>query len=299
VNSESDQFVVDRAACDHCGLCVNDCPVRIIELDEFGFPAVSAEREAQCIGCEHCLAICPTGAVTVQGVRPENSKCVTADGLPTFEQMDRLVRSRRSVRQYRQDNVDPNLIARLLDALGHAPTGGNVRQLRFTLIENRDTLTKLRTQMHEAIVTAADRGLLPPRALFLAETVKCWRNERRDHLFRGAPHLLVVSAPPTTPCPQQDVPLTLAYFELLAQSAGLGTVWFGYLKVILEALPSLKALLNLEQDHVYYGILFGNPATKYVRTVQREGSAQLYRLSSVSISRQRESYRPHRQAGSD
>jgi nitroreductase len=154
--------------------------------------------------------------------------------------------------------------------------------LTFTLIEARDTLAALRTQMHEAIVAAADQGVLPSRAQFLIEAVKCWRDEQRDILFRGAPHLLVISAPPTTPCPQQDVPLALAYFELLAQSAGLGTVWFGYLKVILESLPSLKALLGLEQDHVYYGMLFGYPATKYARTVQREGSAQILRVSSVS-----------------
>lgn len=154
--------------------------------------------------------------------------------------------------------------------------------MTFTLIEDRDAFAVLRNQMHAAIVAAADQGLLSSRAQFLIEAVKCWRNEQRDILFRGAPNLLVVSAPPTTPCSQQDVPLTLAYFELLAQSAGLGTVWFGYLKVILEALPSLKALLNLEQDHTYYGMLFGYPATKYARTVQRDGSAQIRRLSSVS-----------------
>jgi hypothetical protein len=73
----------------------------------------------------------------------------------------------------------------------------------------------------------------------------------------------------------QDVTLTLAYFELLSQSAGLGTVWCGYLKVVLEALPSLKPLLGLVSDDIYYGMLFGNPAVKYARTVQREGSARV------------------------
>ena len=44
-------------------------------------------------------------------------------------------------------------------------------------------------------------------------------------IFRGAPHLLVVSASPESVCPAEDVNLALAYFELMAQSAGLGTVW--------------------------------------------------------------------------
>lgn len=37
MNVESGQFVVDETMCNRCGLCVNDCPVRIIGLDGFGF----------------------------------------------------------------------------------------------------------------------------------------------------------------------------------------------------------------------------------------------------------------------
>jgi Fe-S-cluster-containing hydrogenase component 2 len=282
MDHESRLFVVDKTECNRCGLCVKDCPARIIELDTSAYPKVRAERETECVRCQHCLAICPGGAVSIAGLRPEDSPSYASEALPTFEQMDGLVRFRRSVRQYRQSNVEPTLVTRILDALAHAPTGVNARQLTFTVIQDRQAMEALRTKVYDAITVAAELGQLPQRAEFLAKFAHSWRTEQRDVIFRGAPHLLVVSAPSTTPCPQQDVVLTLAYFELLSQSVGLGTVWFGFLKVVLEALPALKVLFGLAPDDVYYGMLFGESAVKYARSVQRAGSAQVRILSTFA-----------------
>jgi nitroreductase len=88
-------------------------------------------------------------------------------------------------------------------------------------------------------------------------------------IFRGAPHLLGVSATPESVCPAKDVNLTLAYFELLAQSAGLGTVWCGLVKMAMELLPELKTDLGLLPGRYYYAMMFGVPAVHYARTVQR------------------------------
>lgn len=52
----------------------------------------------------------------------------------------------------------------------------------------------------------------------------------RDNLFRGAPHLLIASSPKTAPSPEADCFIALTYFELLAASMGLGTVWSGLAK---------------------------------------------------------------------
>ena len=100
-----------------------------------------------------------------------------------------------------------------------------------------------------------------------------------DIIFRGAPHALIVSAPLNTPCPAQDVILALAYFDLLAQSARLGTVWWGMLKMVLETLPELKPLIGLPAGHVYYAMLFGSPAIRFRRTVQRDAAAIVRKVS--------------------
>jgi hypothetical protein len=66
-------------------------------------------------------------------------------------------------------------------------------------------------------------------------------------------------------------------FELLAQSAGLGTVWCGLLKLAFESAPTLKSLVDLPPGHHYYAMLFGHPAVHYARTVQRDDAATIKR----------------------
>ena len=67
----------------------------------------------------------------------------------------------------------------------------------------------------------------------------------------------------------------MTYFELLAQSIGLGTVWCGLLKLAFESVPELKALVDLPRNHHYYAMLFGPPAIHFARTVQRDNAATI------------------------
>ena len=97
-------------------------------------------------------------------------------------------------------------------------------------------------------------------------------------IFRDAPHMLVAAAGTGAACPQEDVNLALAYFELLAQCAGLGTVWCGLAKMALEMLPDIKQDLGLAPGQFYYTMLFGVPAVHYRRTVQRDDQSRIRRV---------------------
>ena len=62
---------VDDSFCKGCGLCVDACPVHIIELDENtitakGYhPARCIDLDA-CTGCASCATMCPDVAITVE-----------------------------------------------------------------------------------------------------------------------------------------------------------------------------------------------------------------------------------------
>ena len=92
--------------------------------------------------------------------------------------------------------------------------------------------------------------------------------------------MLAISASPESVCPPEDVNLALAYFELMAQSAGLGTVWCGLAKMVMELLPELKGVVGVPPGHYYYTMLFGMPAVRYPRTVQRDQAARIYRVQA-------------------
>ena len=106
---------IDESKCLKCHACVRDCVVHVLLQDEKGFPAVRPEDERFCLNCQHCLAVCPTGAVECHGVSAE--ACAPNGKLPSSREMLNLLAQRRSIRQYRDENVSDDKIDAMLASL--------------------------------------------------------------------------------------------------------------------------------------------------------------------------------------
>jgi nitroreductase/NAD-dependent dihydropyrimidine dehydrogenase PreA subunit len=268
------EFSINHETCTKCSQCAADCPARIINL-EGGYPSIAAEQEASCYRCQHCLAVCPVGALSILGRRPQQSLPL-AGALPAPKQMEALIKGRRSVRRYREENLDPALLQQLLDVACHAPSGMNARQVLFTVVDDRIKLAALRDELMTELSRLAREEAFPEGAEFFSFFVRQWEEERIDFLFRGAPHLLIVSAPRSVVTPVQDCLIALSYFELYARALGVGAVWDGLAKgAINDLLPEFKTRLGIPEDHVVgYAMAFGKPAVHYARTTQL-GPAQV------------------------
>ena len=271
-------FKVHPTQCTRSGRCAQDCPSRIIEQTGDVLPVIRTENEELCIRCQHCLAVCPEAAIEIFGRNPANSIQLNANSFPKLDQMINLVRGRRSIRRYRNENVDPALLNQLLSALGNVPTAVNRMDLTFQVIDDKDVMQRLRIKTLTGLQEAIQAGRIPEQQAYLVQAVPAWFDKKIDVIFRGAPHMLAVSAGPASICPQEDVNLTLAYFEILAQSAGLGTVWCGLAKMAMETLPAVKASVGIPDGHYYYTMLFGLPAVRYSRTVQRDDPGRIHRI---------------------
>ena len=260
-------FSVDQEQCIGCETCVADCPLLILTMDE-GTPVVVSDRASRCIRCLHCLTVCPTGAVSIGGFTPED--CLEMeDMLPEADQMEALIRGRRSVRSYQDENIEPTVMERLLQVAWQAPTGVNARGVLFTVVDDREVMNRLRGVVMDRLAELVRTDSLPEHLGFFAGFVKLWQKKGIDTLFRGAPHLIITSAPKACPCPEQDCIIALSYFELFAHSLGLGTVWDGLAKrVFVDLMPDLPAELGVPADHnLGYVMAFGKPAVEYHRTV--------------------------------
>ena len=101
-----------------------------------------------------------------------------------------------------------------------------------------------------------------------------WKEEKRDLIFRNAPHFLLVSNSAEASCVAQDPFIFLSYFELMAQTKGVGTVWCGLLYWALKDLmPDLLPRLGIPDNYTLgYAMLFGYPAFSYYRTVERDSA---------------------------
>jgi len=135
----------------------------------------------------------------------------------------------------------------------------------------------LREEVMSGLAKLKEAGKLPEGFVgqYMGMALKGWQEEGKDIIFRGAPHLLLTSAPKNSPCPVQDTHIALATFQLMAHARGVGTVWDGLFMMVLSLLPNLSGRLGIPDDHMLgYAMAFGEPAVDYHRTVQR-GPAQV------------------------
>lgn len=255
--------------CIGCGECVAECPMHLITMvDEL--PSLTKEQEPFCIGCQHCLAVCPTGALGIVGKNPADSLPLAA--AEPFSDLDTLIRSRRSVRRYLPEAVERDIIDRMLQTVGYAPTGVNNRQVLLTVVDDPENMARLRRKIYSALKRICDAGSFPQGMDYLKGWVLDALENGRDNLFRDAPHLLLASSPKAGPCPDIDCHIALSYFDLLAPANGLGTLWSGLASWALAALtPEILREMGVPKDHVVGGVLvFGKPAVTYHRGVQRD-----------------------------
>ena len=266
-------FELDRSRCVKCALCVKDCFFGALKTGEDGFPSMVDPEK--CMRCQHCLAICPKGAVTFNGKRPEDSLPVEGLAVPSIVQMENYMRVRRSVRRYRDCDVERQVLERIFKALGNSPTGCNARNLKFTCFATRKAMDEFREKFIRAIEEHRDGEKLLPR--WLAVPAIQMRKGRGDMFFRGASGMVIISSDETAPgvtTPDEDVVIACSYFEMLAQASGLGTCWCGFLKLVQREIPELLVkTLGFRPTTSFYAVLFGLPAITYQRGVQRDGEA--------------------------
>ena len=257
-------FEIDKEKCIHCGLCIKDCSAKALSFDDEKFPQIDEKR---CFKCQHCLVVCPTGALSVCSKHPENSEEIQEHN---SENLLNLIKSRRSVRHYKQENLDREKLEKLKHMLNWVPTGCNNHRLHFSFIDDIEVMNEFRGYLNGKIINALTKKPVKPLVDKFGRYAKAFLNGE-DIVFRGAPHMVVVSTPIDAPCYNIDPTIALSYFELYAQSMNIGTCWCGLAEFCLLVLPELSEYLQIPEKYkASYVMLFGEPDIKYSRTVQPE-----------------------------
>ncbi len=272
-------FIVDESKCIHCGLCEQDCNPKIIKLNADKIPTIKKEDEKHCMKCQHCLAICPVGAISILNKNPLNS--AECNNFPSEDHILNLIQSRKSYRKYRQKNLSQEKLLKIKNMLKYAPTGRNCHNLHFSIIDDIEVMERFRNRTNNKI----KKVLMSSCSNIITKKFARYKNaflNGNDIIFRNAPHMIVVSAPPTASCADQDGIIALSYLELYAQSMGIGTLWCGLAQACLKAYPELCEFLEIPEGHrPIYAMLFGETDLKYTRTVQPDN----YQITSVKGNR--------------
>ncbi|MBU2600717.1 MAG: nitroreductase family protein [Actinobacteria bacterium] len=255
-------IVIDHELCARDGICIAECPARIIQEDVDGYPVLAPEDVPNCISCGHCLAVCPHAALTLEGVAPGD--CLPMDAGPALspEAVAGLATGRRSVRRYREEPVPHVTIEKLIDLARWAPTARNMQPVHWTVLDSRE---KTRTAAGLVADWFREVGVYP-------ELVAAW-DEGEDRILRGAPHLIVAHASTRGFRPAADCVIALSTLELAAHGMGLGACWAGYFMAAADAHDPVRELLGLPDGHQVYGaLMLGLPRYRYRRVPPREAA---------------------------
>ena len=248
---------------------MSDCVSKCIEADEEDFPIM--KNEERCLKCQHCMMICPKGALTFNDLSPENSEKVSTDSILS------LIKSRRSIRQYNNEELSTDDLNKIKNMLPFIPTGCNSHVLHFSIVEKKSVMEELKNRVNKRFLKLLNNKVLSPLVKHF-EVYKESFQKGEDIIFRNAPHMIVVSSPVKSPCPQQDGVIALSYIELYAQSLGIGTCWCGYAELCIKLFPEFCDILDIPKGYTpIYAMLLGKPAVKYQRTPQPEP----YKISEI------------------
>lgn len=269
------EFKLDSDKCIGCGNCIKTCVGGVIEFDMNKKPMIKDFNQFGwngCWKCEHCLAVCPTGAISIFNKKPENSLSVY-DINTTTNVFNSIVLNRHSCRRFKNKDVDENTVYEMLDFISNAPNGGNKQQVEFTLINDVEQMDYFRNIAYSKMDELAQKGIYPKGFDKKSyDDMKRWeKTVRPDMLFCSAPNILIPHCPLGSGEPVQDTIISAAYFELLCASRGLGAIIMTFALDVLNCMPEIKSMLNIPDNHYIGAIIgFGYPEITYFRGVQKK-----------------------------
>jgi nitroreductase/NAD-dependent dihydropyrimidine dehydrogenase PreA subunit len=258
---------VDTDLCTTCGICAEICPRGIVALGAEGPEVATPET---CMACGHCVAVCPEAALDNR--RAPLAGQTPLDRFPVLdpETAAAFLRSRRSIRVYREEPVPREKLLQLLEIARFAPTGSNTQGLSYLVVSDRDVLRRITAVTIDWVESLVATGV--PWALSYAGMMRDYRATGVDVILRGAPCLIVATAPKGFPMGHENARFCLEYVELYATTLGLGTCWAGFVGLCAAAEGSpLAAALPLPEGTVMAGgLMAGYPKYTYPRLVDRD-----------------------------
>jgi nitroreductase/NAD-dependent dihydropyrimidine dehydrogenase PreA subunit len=289
----------NSATCNACGNCAVICPRYIFEQIEGGagkpHTELRRERIDACIACGHCMALCATGSIRVDGLDPAGFAPIEPARVEPAE-LVKLLQNRRTVRRYKPAPVPRDLLDRVVQAARTAPTA-NSKGVGIIVIDREEPARELARHayaLYESLLKASSnpigRHVLRHKVgknrlvalrnfVFpgLRWYIKWYRDGRSDEIRRDAPALLLFHACVTEPSMDESCFVAATYAMLMAECLGLGSVINGLVAPACNRSPQARKLLALPDDHeVYAALSLGYPLLKFKKRIPRAGGTVRY-----------------------
>ncbi|MEI8202362.1 MAG: nitroreductase family protein [Bacteroidota bacterium] len=279
---------IDHSKCTRCLFCVKVCKGMPLYFEN-NMIQVDQSRLFGCIACGQCVAICPFGAIKVEGRLLNPSDVVPIplkENRASYEHVFNLMFARRSVRDFHNQEIEQEVIDKILKAASCAPMGIPPSDVRVVVLNGKDKvkefsgdfiqqLSKIRWMfskfsliMMRPFISKTDYELfntfLTPVIDFLIEKDKA----DEDWLLYGSP--LAIGFFGGQASDPLDADIAATYASIAAESLGVGSCFIGTVPIFLKY--GAKKMRN--KYHILpfkYGawIIFGYSKYSYHQSIHR------------------------------
>ena len=136
-------FIYDR--CNSCGLCVKICKDFSLKM-EGNKPMLSEGAVFGCMACGHCMAICPEKAIEISGREMSADDLIdlsTFSDRLNYSQLRNLLISRRSIRDFKDKEIEEDVIEKIIEAAVMAPMGLPPSDVQLIVFKGKDKVQEL------------------------------------------------------------------------------------------------------------------------------------------------------------
>lgn len=277
---------IDPDLCTQCGICVTRC---IMNYKKVEGVVTSVAGAATCNLCGHCVALCPTGAITHHKMNMENFVEIPKGFNYDPEAFKLFVRSRRSHRLFRDREVPREDLEKLVEFCRYAPTGSNRQTVEVTILQDRGKIQRLsdhtvdffenriedlEKEARECQAAGREVSQITRSALTMLDTLKLVVTARKfgmEVIFHRAPVVMLFHSPAETSTPKDDCVIASTTVTLAARTLSLETCYIGLFEFVANRYPPIVEELGLPPGHKVYSILvLGYPELEFLRTVDRK-----------------------------
>jgi ferredoxin len=280
---------VNPETCLGDGICVEICPEDILEIADEKATTVESRADA-CIECGQCVAVCPTESMTMPKLPTEDFERLPKRPF-AFEEFHDFLKTRRSVRVFKDRPVEREVIQKILDAAATAPMGFPPHSTEVVVIDGRDELDFLLEQLvkdYEFMIKGFSnlfiRTMIRLNAgaenfhslkNYILDVAKhanqVYRENGGDKYMRGAPVLMLFHGSRWAMSCEENAHLICHHSMLAALSLGLGSTIIGLIPPIVDRSRLLRERYGIPKNNrVCTSLVLGYPKYKYHRGIRRD-----------------------------
>jgi len=263
-------FTINRNKCKKDRICAIECPAGVIEQDQDEFPRPVEKADELCIDCGHCVAVCPEGAFNHRSMSVQECPPIQKELLLSPESAEHFLRSRRSIRAYKEKKIGKDLIEKLIKIACFAPSGHNLQPVMWHVMRSRKEIADLLNHVADWMRFMIEKHKNIAEMMHLDIIVEEW-DKGNDRICRGAPHIVIAHAAKENPTAQASCTIALTYLELAAPPLGVGACWAGFFNAAATLWPPMQKAIELPEGNISFGaMMLGYPKFRYHRLPVRK-----------------------------